>query len=361
MKVGVLGGGQLARMLALAGFPLGIEVIGVDNQKDCSASKVTRVLHAELNDIAAIEAYFHDVDCVTYETENIPVDVIAPLAKRFKLFPSLDAITMSQDRWHEKNFFSDLSIPTPRYLNIETQDDINTAIAQLGLPLLLKTRRNGYDGKGQYVVRRPEEAKLAWETMQHIPFIAEEWVPFQFEVSQVAVRNQKGEMVFYPLTRNYHEEGILQQSIAPFHHPMLQEKAQQYTRLVLEKLNYVGVLAIEFFCVDDHLIANEMAPRVHNSGHWTIEGADTSQFENHLRAILGLPLGSPEARGACAMINLIGKAQSKFDLLEIPGLHYHWYDKSVKPKRKLGHVTLCADTDTKLMSLVQRALSIIAY
>lgn len=228
------------------------------------------------------------------------------------------------------------------------------AIEQLGLPLLLKTRRHGYDGKGQVLIRDQKEAASAFQTLASNELIAEKWLSFDMEVSLIAVRNPNAEIRFYPLTKNLHHEGILRVSRAPFLNDDLLKKAKSYLQTIMEKLNYIGILTVEFFVQNQTLIANEMAPRVHNSGHWTIEGAKTSQFENHLRAILNLPLGDTEAIDYSAMINLIGHIPSLEGLLKIPSLHVHLYGKNPRPLRKLGHITLCAKSEEVLEAALKK-------
>jgi 5-(carboxyamino)imidazole ribonucleotide synthase len=360
VKIGVLGGGQLAKMLALAGYPMGIEVVCIDPTPDCCAKQVTSVIHANFNDYAAIHKHFKDVLCVTYETENIPIDATLPIANDYKLLPTIDALKITQDRLYEKKFLAELTIPTVQYRQIDQPDDLRCSINELGFPLLLKTRRNGYDGKGQLVIKNDIDAKMAWEEASVKDLIIEAMVQFEFELSLLFARDSLGNMAFYPLTLNHHQHGILRVSEAPFLNHELKETAEQYAKLIAEKLNYVGVMAIEFFCVNGQLIVNELAPRVHNSGHWTIEGAVTSQFENHLRAIAGLPLGSAEARGFSTMINNIGNEPTNLKrLLTIPDLHFHTYGKSTRPNRKLGHITICAKNKHQLDERLRTSLSII--
>ena len=230
--------------------------------------------------------------------------------------------------------------------------DLDLAVKKVGLPAVLKTRRMGYDGKGQWILGTAEDVKIAKDGLPKLPFTVERFVPFTRELSVIAVRGKAGETAFYPLVENHHRNGILRLSLAPAPGvaPEIQKAAEDAARQVLEALNYVGVLAIEFFECDGKLLANEMAPRVHNSGHWTIEGAVTSQFENHLRAICGLPLGSTTAIGASAMINLIGEVPESVQVLAIPSAHLHLYGKEPRPGRKLGHVTLRAPSFDHLAS-----------
>lgn len=338
MRVGILGGGQLAQMLALAGIPLGIDFVCIESQANCPASKVAQIIPAHYDDLAAINQLAASVDVLTFESENIPAHVLQAISK--PLYPSIQALEISQDRLTEKQFFKQQGIPVAEFMPVNEQADVNDAIEKLGLPFLIKTRREGYDGKGQRLIRSVEEGYLAFNELSPNPLIAEKLIQFDTEVSMIAVRDQTGQINFYPLTENLHHQGILHSSKAPFLNDALNTSARTYIKNILETLRYVGVLTIEFFVQGDGLIANEMAPRVHNSGHWTIEGAVTSQFENHLRAILGLPLGETNTVGYSTMVNFIGECPSLSTLLETPGLHVHFYGKEARPGRKLGHATL---------------------
>lgn len=344
MNIGILGAGQLARMLALAAHPLAIRTVCIDPAPDACAKPVTEVITAELIDQAALQRLVETVDLVTYETENIPLATAEWVAKSRPLYPSVETLGIAQDRLHEKTFFQSLQIPTAAFAAVNSQLDLNAAVNQLGLPAILKTRRMGYDGKGQIIIRAQPELEQAYAALNKTALILEAFVQFECEVSLISVRNQQGEIRFYPLVRNQHVNGILRSSEAPFLHPVLhpalQKQAEAYATRVLEKLNYIGVLTIEFFYDGNQLIANEMAPRVHNSGHWTIEGAQTSQFENHLRAILNWPLGATGAIGHCRMLNCIGEMPAPAEYLATPGAHYHNYGKIPRPGRKLGHITI---------------------
>lgn len=356
MKIGVLGGGQLAKMLAISGYPLGIEVICIDPHVDCCAKQVTKVFHSDFDNMSEVIEHFDDVDCVTYETENLALTSIEWISQRYKLLPEINALKITQDRLYEKNFLRELNIPTVQYTQVESWDELKKFIKMVDYPIVLKTRKNGYDGKGQVIIRNYAEAKNAWQSMDSHALIIEKFIAYDFEVSVISVRSDCGEVLFYPLTLNSHKEGILQLSKAPYQNDKLEIIAQKYALAILKKLNYVGVITIEFFCVNDELLINEIAPRVHNSGHWTIEGAQTSQFENHLRAISGLPLGSTQTKYFSAMINCIGKEPDNINsLLRIPGLHYHSYGKTPKPNRKLGHITLCSDNEQELATNIHKA------
>jgi 5-(carboxyamino)imidazole ribonucleotide synthase len=347
MRLGILGGGQLARMLALAAYPLGIRTCCLDPSPNACAGDVTLVITGELTDRTALQCLLSQVDIVTYETENIPVSCAQAVAAVRPLYPSVAVLQMAQDRLYEKTFFQSLGIPTARFADITSLTALEAVAAEFGFPAILKTRRMGYDGKGQVFIKTAADIPHAWDTLSaHSALILEAFVAFDQEVSLISVRNAQGDIRFYPLTLNQHQLGILHSSEAPFQHPGLQRQAQDYATAILEKLEYVGVLAIEFFNVAQQLVANEMAPRVHNSGHWTIEGTQTSQFENHLRAVWGLPLGSTEPTGHALMINCIGTMPPPQAYLHLPGVHYHSYGKSPRPGRKLGHITL-VDADKK--------------
>jgi 5-(carboxyamino)imidazole ribonucleotide synthase len=344
MTVGILGGGQLGRMLALAGYPLGLRFRFLDTSAQAPAGHLAELHVGNYEDPAALARFAGGLEVVTYEFENVPVTSAQRLAERLPVYPPPKALEAAQDRLVEKTFFRDLGIPTPPFMPVDSESDLREALDNIGLPAVLKTRRLGYDGKGQLVLRDTREAEYAWQVLGAVPQILEGFVPFDRELSILAVRGRDGQTVCYPLVENQHREGMLRLSRVSASGKdvgkSLQEQAESYARKVLAALDYVGVLAIEFFEARGQLLANEMAPRVHNSGHWTIEGAVCSQFENHLRAIIGLPLGSTDVRGHVAMVNLIGRLPSITSLLMIPGTHVHLYGKTALPGRKLGHVTL---------------------
>jgi 5-(carboxyamino)imidazole ribonucleotide synthase len=342
MTVGVLGGGQLGRMLALAGYPLGLRFRFLDLSPRAPAGHLAELHTGDYEDLDVLEQFAAGLDVVTYEFENVPVASARFLAERLPVFPPPRALEAAQDRLIEKTFFQSLEIPTPPFLAVDSEESYRAALRLIGLPAVLKTRRMGYDGKGQLVLRGPEDAEFAWRVLGDVPQILEGFVPFRRELSVLAVRGRSGETAIYPLVENHHRDGMLRLSLAPAPGltPQLQSQAEDYARRVLQVLDYVGVLAIELFEVDGRLLANEMAPRVHNSGHWTIEGAETSQFENHLRAVLGLPLGSTAAVGRSAMVNLIGSAPPPASVLRLPRVHLHLYGKAPAAGRKLGHVTV---------------------
>ncbi|TBV81041.1 MAG: 5-(carboxyamino)imidazole ribonucleotide synthase [Desulfobulbaceae bacterium] len=339
MKVGIIGAGQLGRMLVMAGYPLGLRFEMFDPNPRACGAQVAPLTTAAFDDWQALAALADRVDLVTFEFENVPVATMEFLAALVDVFPRPPVLKTAQDRLREKECFRKLDIPTPDYLVVDRREDLTAAVASLGLPAVLKTRCLGYDGKGQVILRRPGDLDAAWTALGTAPLILEALIPFEREVSLVAARGGDGGMAFYPLAENTHRDGILRLSLACVADPM-QLKAEEYTRRVLEHFAYVGVLAFEFFQVGDRLVANEIAPRVHNSGHWSIEGAETCQFANHLRAILGWPLGAPDLWGQSAMINFIGELPPLAPLLKYPYLHYHAYGKSPAPGRKVGHATL---------------------
>jgi 5-(carboxyamino)imidazole ribonucleotide synthase len=342
MTVGVLGGGQLGRMLALAGYPLGLRFRFLDLSDRAPAGHLAELHAGDYEDEDVLERFADGLDVVTFEFENVPVASARRLAERLPVYPPPQALEAAQDRLVEKTFFQGLDVPTPPFLAVDSQASFRAALRRIGLPAVLKTRRMGYDGKGQIVLREPRDAEHAWRVLGDVPQILEGFVPFERELSVLAVRGPGGETAFYPLVENHHRDGMLRLSLAPAPglSADLQRLAEDYARRVLRALDYVGVLAIEFFEVGGRLLANEMAPRVHNSGHWTIEGAETSQFENHLRAVLGLPLGATAAVGAAAMVNLIGHTPPPEVVLRRPRAHLHLYGKAPAAGRKLGHVTL---------------------
>jgi 5-(carboxyamino)imidazole ribonucleotide synthase len=344
VTIGILGGGQLGYMLALAGYPLGLHFRFLDPSPQAPVGRIAHRVTAEYLDREALEKFAHGLELVTYEFENVPVDAARFLAKLVPVYPPPEALEAAQDRLNEKSLFRELGIQTNSFAEVASAGDLNGAVRQIGLPAVLKTRRLGYDGKGQWVLRTPDDVQRIKSEFPSAPLLLESFVEFQRELSILAVRGRTGETAFYPLAENHHRGGILRLSIAPA--PKLdaavKRAGERAAERVMRELNYVGVLAIEFFEYNGELIANEMAPRVHNTGHWSIEGAATSQFENHLRAVTGLPLGSTAPTGVSAMLNLIGEVPESADVLSIPDAHLHLYGKSLRPGRKVGHVTLRA-------------------
>jgi 5-(carboxyamino)imidazole ribonucleotide synthase len=357
--VGILGGGQLARMLALSGAPLGLRFLVLDATPDACAAQFAPLLQADYRDQDALAQFAAQVDVATFDFENVPAESARWLADRIPVFPSPRALAVAQDRLAEKSLFRELDIPVPEFADIVSRASLDEAIARIGTPCILKTRRLGYDGKGQFRIKGPADAEAAWSALgtqaETVGLILEAFVAFQRELSVLAVRGRDGELRAWPLTENWHEHGILSASLAPA--PVdagLQQQALDAAGRVAKALDYVGVFALELFLRDGVLIANEMAPRVHNSGHWTIEGAETSQFENHLRAVLGLPLGDTRAVGHSAMLNWIGEMPSPLPVLSEACGHWHDYGKSPREGRKVGHATLRADTIQELRAAIER-------
>jgi 5-(carboxyamino)imidazole ribonucleotide synthase len=359
VTIGILGGGQLGYMLALAGYPLGLRFRFLDPSPEAPVGRIAQRVTADFDDQAALEKFASGLELITYEFENVPVAATKFLAERVPVFPSPAALEVAQDRLKEKALFRKLGIATTEFAPIHNLKSLDAAVAAIGLPAVLKTCRFGYDGKGQWILRTAADVdKLKSEvggafveapsmngahaSRDTAPFILERLISFTRELSILGVRGRNGDVVFYPLVQNRHHGGILRLSIAPAPSlaPALQCEAEDIARRILTELDYAGVLAIEFFEYLGGLVANEMAPRVHNSGHWTIEGAVTSQFENHLRAVLDLPLGSTKVYGFAAMLNLIGETPESTEVLALPGAHLHLYGKSPRPGRKLGHITL---------------------
>ena len=344
-------------MLALAGIPLDIQFRFFDPAPNGPAAQVGSQVVAPYDDQLALAKFAENCDVITYEFENVPTETAEFLAKFAPVFPPPNALRAAQDRLTEKRILRGLGIPTPLFDAVDSPVELRDTAERFGLPAVLKTRRFGYDGKGQMVLRQASNLPLAWNELQGHPLILESFVPFERELSLIAVRGRTGETAFYPLFENHHRDGILRQTLAPALDltPELQAEAEDHGRRLMEILDYIGVLTVEFFQQNGRLVANEMAPRVHNSGHCTIEGAETSQFENHIRAVAGLPLGSTKLRGYSAMLNLIGDLPDTMELLKIPGLHLHLYGKEPRPGRKLGHVTVRADNKESRNSQLARA------
>jgi 5-(carboxyamino)imidazole ribonucleotide synthase len=347
MSVGIVGAGQLGRMMALAGYPLGLEFLFLDKDARTPGGQVAPILAGELTDRGLLGELSRRCEVLTFDWENIPVEALENLPGPARIAPPLRALAAAQDRLSEKRTFELLGIPTTRYAAVDSRASLEVAVKHIGLPGVLKTRRMGYDGKGQFVLRKPADLDAAWEALGKAPLLYENMVPFDAEVSVIAVRGWDGDIAFYPLNLNVHREGILRLTRAPFGNVALTRQAQRAAKKLLEHFKYVGVLTIEFFVKRGKLIANEMAPRVHNSGHWTIEGSETSQFENHVRAIAGLPLGSTRSRGHSAMINLIGELPDRAAMLADVGVHWHDYGKTARPGRKLGHLTIVENSASK--------------
>lgn len=342
MRIGVLGGGQLGRMLGLAGIPLGCQMSFYDDAIDIPARCTGIAVRARYDDYEALRKFASGLDAVTYEFENIPVEAVQMLEKHVKVYPGSRALEVSQDRVAEKEFLASTGAPVGQWMQVDSADDIELVFDQLG-PCILKTRRFGYDGKGQFRVKTPADCENGWKALNGLPSVAEKLILFDREVSLVGARSQSGEQRFWPLIENVHVDGILHRSEAPAPDvlPELQDRAEKIVSNIMASLDYVGVLTVEFFVLDGHLLVNEMAPRVHNSGHWTIEGSVTSQFENHMRAVMGLSLGSTSTRFRSIMYNAIGTLPKQDELCRIAGAHYHSYNKDPRENRKVGHVTIC--------------------
>lgn len=353
MRIGVLGAGQLGRMLALAGYPLGFDFMFLDPSPAAPAGHIAPQTRAPYTDRRAL-AELAKCDRVTFEFENVPDEAAETLVGATIVYPPPRALGVAQDRVVEKTCFRELGIPTADFSAVDTEPDLLSGMERIGARSLLKTRRFGYDGKGQISIDSEEKAEFAWEQLGGTPLVLEEFVPFDRELSLIAARGTDGSIVCYPLVENRHRDGILHLSTAPAQgaETHLQELAEQHVKKLLEHLEYVGVLAVEFFEKDNALIANEFAPRVHNSGHLTIEGARTSQFENHLRAIADLPLGNTHIDAPTAMLNFVGSMPDKAAILKVPNTHFHDYEKSARPGRKLGHVTVTAETHEELAKRV---------
>jgi 5-(carboxyamino)imidazole ribonucleotide synthase len=357
--VGILGGGQLARMLALSGAPLGLRFLVMDTETDACAGQCAPLLVGDYRDEAALAEFASKVDVTTFDFENVPAESAEWLAARVPVFPSPRALAVTQDRLVEKNLFRSLGIPVGDYAAISTRDELEAQVARIGGRCILKTRRLGYDGKGQFRIKSPGDVDAAWQALgpqaQSVGLIVEAFIPFQRELSVVAVRGRDGEFRTWPLTENWHVDGVLSASLAPATVDAgLAAQAFAHARKLAEALDYVGVFALELFCTNGELLANEIAPRVHNSGHWTIEGAEVSQFENHLRAVLGLPLGDTRMLGHACMLNWIGDMPDRDAVLAEPAGHWHDYGKLPRAGRKVGHATLREDDRAALAASLQR-------
>jgi 5-(carboxyamino)imidazole ribonucleotide synthase len=358
--VGILGGGQLARMLALAGAPLGVRVLVVDSAADACAGQVAPLLQADWRDFSALARFADRIDVATFDFENVPADTAHWLSERTRVFPNPRALAVAQDRLEEKTLFRELGLDTPPFAVVDSRADLDAGLAAVGCPAVLKTRRLGYDGKGQFRIRSTADVDAAWQALGGVPLILEAWFAFEREVSVIGVRGRDGSFATYPLVQNWHTQGILSATLAPAPDAdELDAAALRHARAVAERLDYVGVFALELFVRDGELFGNEMAPRVHNSGHWTIEGSACSQFENHLRAVLGLPLGDTRALGTSVMLNFIGELPDARPLLAEPRAHWHDYGKAPRAGRKVGHATLCAPNHAEMrerLARVARAL-----
>ena len=357
--VGILGGGQLARMMALAGAPLGLRFLVMDTAADACAGQFAPLLVGDYRDEAALAEFASKVDVATFDFENVPAESAEWLASRVPVFPNPRALAMAQDRLVEKSLFRDLGIPVGAFADVGSLDALRSEVDRLGGACILKTRRLGYDGKGQFRIKSPADVEAAWQALGAqagtVGLIVEAFIPFERELSVVAVRGRDGEFRAWPLTGNWHVDGVLSASLAPAAvSAVQQETAMAYARRVAERLDYVGVFALELFCRGEELLANEMAPRVHNSGHWTSDGAETSQFQNHLRAVLGLPLGDTRMLGHACMLNWLGVMPDAGAVLAEPAGHWHDYGKQPREGRKVGHANLRDDSTTALADALER-------
>ena len=357
--VGILGGGQLARMMALAGAPLGLRFLLLDNVPDACAGQFAPMLVGDYRDENILAQFAEKVDVATFDFENVPAESAHWLSDKVAVFPNPNALAISQDRLAEKSLFRKLGIAVPDFADVASLQSLHAAIDVIGLPCILKTRRLGYDGKGQFRIKSALDIESAWQALglqaQTVGLILEAFVPFQREVSVLAVRGRDGEFQHWALTENWHDNGVLSASFAPaMDVAVFETTAIGYAKKIAEALDYVGVFALELFVRDGELLANEIAPRVHNSGHWTIEGAETSQFQNHLRAVLGLPLGSTRSIGVSCMLNWIGEMPNAKSVLQENGGHWHDYGKSAREGRKVGHATLREDNAAQLAKSLTR-------
>lgn len=342
--IGILGGGQLGRMLAHAAEQLGFDVAIYTDEEDSPAARVSaKTTIGDYLDVAKLTAFAQSVDVITTEFENVPAQTAeALIAAGARVAPNPHALAVAQDRFDEKSYFQSAGIDTPAFAAVSSQEELEAAIAQIGLPAILKTRRLGYDGRGQIRLLTADDVAGAYDKLA-APGILEDFCNFVCEVSIIAARNAAGEIAYFDLCENEHTGGILSRTQIPARVSELVEiNARDAIKRVLEAFDYVGVLTIEFFVMDDgSLVANEMAPRVHNSGHWTIEGALTSQFEQHIRAIAGWPLGATQRVADCEMFNLIGEQALDWQKLAAdPATRLHLYGKrDARTGRKMGHVT----------------------
>jgi len=346
-SIGILGGGQLGRMLALAAARLGFRCQIFSPDPDSPAFDVVQASTcAEYADVEALELFAGDVDVITYEFENVPAAAAAVLAARRPVLPGRTVLETTQDRLAEKDFVRNLGIGTATYADVTSVAALQSAIARIGRPAVLKTRRFGYDGKGQTIIRDGDDLDRVWDELGTRAAILEAFVPYEREVSVIAARSAEGEVECFDVTENEHRDHILKVSRAPAAIPdALAEEARHIAGTIAGALGYVGVLAVEMFVLAEaggpKVLVNEIAPRVHNSGHWTLDGASISQFEQHIRAIAGWPLGKPVRHGPVTMTNLIGDEINDYRRwLTVPGATVHIYGKGTpRPGRKMGHVT----------------------
>ena len=342
MRIGILGGGQLARMMALAGTPLGLRFRFFDTHADAPAGHVGELHVGSFEDHVAIDRFCADCDVITYEFENIPAHIVERIERLHKVLPGSQPLRIGQDRINEKTFFKSRGVDTHDFRAVSDRASFDAAIRDIGLPAVIKTTRMGYDGKGQGVAHTAHEAESLWTTLGASPLIVEKFVKFDRELSAIAVRSVQGEVRFYDWTHNTHRGGILRVSragVTPAD-PQAASRARETIAKAMSDMNYVGVMAVELFEVGGRLLFNESAPRVHNSSHWTMDGARCGQFENHCRAVAGLPLGDVTREHDCAMVNLIGRLPSIESVAAIQGAHIHYYGKAERAGRKVGHINI---------------------
>lgn len=357
--LGIVGAGQLGWMLGLAARELGLDVAYLDPNPESPGRSVGPLTVAAFDDAAALRDFAAACDRVTYEVESVPVESVRLLAELVDVDPAPDVLEDAQDRLREKRLFERLGIPCAPYAPADGPDAVVAAGTTLGWPVVVKSRAAGFDGRGQRFCDGPDDVPTAWDELGASEVVVEAVVPFDREVSIIACRGRDGDVVAWPLVENHHRDGILRLSIAPAPatSPALQQQAEAYARAVLELFDYVGVVTIEMFQVGERLVANEIAPRVHNSGHWTIEGSATSQFTNHVRAVCDLPLGATDTEGDAAMINMIGEPFGPESVERIAAHDWsvlHDYGKAPRPGRKIGHLTITAADRTQLEDRLAR-------
>ncbi len=356
MKIGVLGAGQLGRMLAISGYPLNHQ-FGFSGNSNNEPSALLGHMFALEDNADNIESLVAFADVITYESENTDVEIVKEICKNVAVYPGEKSLFTTQHRGREKALFDQLDIPCASYQMVNSEADLKVAVEKIGLPAILKTATEGYDGKGQFLMRDESQITEAWQSMNGVESILEGFVNFKRELSLIAVRGIDNDHRYYPLVENTHHNGILRLTIAPAQDidPAVQTTAEHYMQTLLDEMGHVGVLTIELFETEDGLVVNEMAPRVHNSGHWSIEGANTSQFENHVRAITGMPLGdTTPIHNFSAMVNIIGKIGPTNIVLKMPNAHLHLYDKTERTDRKLGHINITASSQAELDESIEK-------
>ena len=364
-RVGIIGGGQLALMLAESVEHMGVRCTVLDPSNQCCASAACEQIVRDYNDEEALKKLASCSDVITYEFENVPAAAGAVISPLRHIHPNPDALRYAQDRHLERTMFSELGIAIPNYRPVDDVESLESALEELGTPAILKARSLGYDGKGQVLINDASTAAEAFATIGAVPAILDQFVEFERELSIIATRSINGDIACYPLSANVHRGGILRVSKAPARevNEHLVEQAQHAARQILNRFEYVGTIAVEFFQIGTGegatLVANEIAPRVHNTGHWTIEGAQTSQFENHMRAVMGMELGSSDPIGHSAMVNIIGDEPRPGALESMPEAHVHMYGKAPRAGRKIGHVTLNAPSEGELDALLERFTRVI--